>query len=56
MSEATERPNATDPPVNSGGGGTKVNTGGDGTTPQTESIDPYDGIAIDPPSNTGGGG
>lgn len=47
MSDETKDPQATDPPTNTGGGGTATVTDADETT---------DVIATDPPTNTGGGG
>ena len=46
MSDTTKDPQVTDPPTNTGGGGTSADA---------EEIQP-EAIATDPPTNTGGGG
>jgi hypothetical protein len=47
MSDTTKDLEATDPPTNTGGGGTAADT---------EESQPEAVIATDPPTNTGGGG
>jgi hypothetical protein len=47
MSDTTKDPQPTDPPTNTGGGGTAADV---------EEIQPEAAKATDPPTNTGGGG
>jgi len=46
MSDTLKDPQATDPPTNTGGGGTSTDT---------EEVQPEAAKATDPPTNTGGG-